>query len=733
MGRKNRSRDAARQATAADSAVATVRKSAATPAPSAPLVKTQTLLWKRNLIVAAGLGALMLLVYSNSFRAGFPLDNAWLIKTDPRVHAATRVNVGLIWNDTYWWPESASNLYRPLTTLSYLFNYAVLGNGTNPTGYHVINFLLHWLNTFLVYLLALRLLRREWPAIFAAALWAAHPLLTESVTNIIGRADLLACLAILGGLLMYLRSTESTGWRRFAWLAGVAALTAIGIFSKESAVAVMGVIVLYELTWWKEKKNLRALLYGCAAAGLPILLMLAKRWAVLAASGPDVPFYLDNPISGASFLAGRLTAISVIGKYLWLLVWPLKLSADYSYNQIPIVTGTMREWISCGAALLVVIGTVALYKKSRVAFFFAGFAVITFVPVANILFPIGTIMAERLVYAPSIGFAGCMVMLFYWLAARIGQPAFAPAVLCVIIVAFAVRTWERNFAWRDDVSLWRASLAAAPNSYKTHGAYAYALDAADPNHPYLEEQISEAEKSLAILSSLPDAMSTSDAYSDMGRFLEEKGDTLRRIGPDGRVVSTPESTAEYKKSLEMLLHGVAIDRIYSAEREQAELKSGKPRSEIAPSGQLELYDRLAWTYLRLGDSADAYKASLHAQVLSPNRTDTYVVMAEALATSNQQEDAAVALLEGLLYSGDRKLVPMLQEVYRRGIDPTGCAFVQTANGPFLNNNCAPVHRDICKAYVELREVSLRAGVKSLADSAAAKATQLFGCPADEPK
>lgn len=103
---------------------------------------------------------------------------------------------------TYWWPYGESGLYRPFTTLTCLFNYAILGNVDRPGGYHWINLFLHAGNVLLLYLLARRLIREYGPSVFLAALWAVHPVLTESVTNIVGRADLLAGLALLGGFWM---------------------------------------------------------------------------------------------------------------------------------------------------------------------------------------------------------------------------------------------------------------------------------------------------------------------------------------------------------------------------------------------------------------------------------------------------------------------------------------------------------------------------------------------------
>ena len=125
-------------------------------------------------------------------------------------------------------------------------------------------------------------MRKLWPAVFVAAIWAVHPVLTESVTNMVGRADLLAGMALLSGFWMYLKSAETQGWRRWAWLAGLMAVTTVGVFSKESAVTILGVIALYELTWWKERRRGRALLLGCLAVWPALEAMWYVRSAVFA-------------------------------------------------------------------------------------------------------------------------------------------------------------------------------------------------------------------------------------------------------------------------------------------------------------------------------------------------------------------------------------------------------------------------------------------------------------------
>ena len=207
------------------------------PVSPAPPSRPDARDWTRHdFLAAAAMAVVTLAAYSNSFSTGFALDNQTLILEDTRIQSASAANIALIVRHTYWWPNGESGLYRPLTTLSYLFNYAILGSGNHAAGYHWINFFLHLGNVLLVFALVRRLITgrgRAWQtAFFVAALWAVHPVLTESVTNIVGRADLLAAFAVLSGFLMYLKSRETTGWRRGAWLAGLAATTAIGVFCR---------------------------------------------------------------------------------------------------------------------------------------------------------------------------------------------------------------------------------------------------------------------------------------------------------------------------------------------------------------------------------------------------------------------------------------------------------------------------------------------------------------------
>ena len=113
---------------------------------------------------------------------------------------------------------------------------------------------------------------------------------------------------------------------------------------------------------------------------------------------------------GAGFWTARLTAVKVIGKYLWLLLWPSRLSCDYSYNQIPLFTwGDWKALAAVAACVALAAVAIVCYRRSKPVFFFIAFFFAALAPTSNLAILIGTIMAERFLYLPSIGFAGCLV------------------------------------------------------------------------------------------------------------------------------------------------------------------------------------------------------------------------------------------------------------------------------------------------------------------------------------
>ena len=333
------------------------------PRPAAPQAAIQSVAggfvgtWQRHGWRVLALWVLVFAAYSNSFTADLVFDSAPVIGQDPRIREVSVQNVQSILTGQYWYINATAGLYRPVTTLSYLVNYAVLGGGTRSAGYHWVNFALHAVNVALVYALGVIIFRGAGPALALGAIWSVHPVLTESVTNIVGRADLLATFGVLAGLLCYVRAAAVGGRRRLAWLAALVTGQTLGLFSKESAAVLPGLMLLYDLVW-PERSTWHRRAPAYAALMLPFAAFFYLRGGFHTHMLVE---FTENPMVSASFWTSRLTAVKVIGKSLWLFLWPADLSADYSYNAVPLF-GWTASWEDVEAlfGLAVCLGALAL-------------------------------------------------------------------------------------------------------------------------------------------------------------------------------------------------------------------------------------------------------------------------------------------------------------------------------------------------------------------------------------
>lgn len=656
-----------------------------------------------------GLCVLPLLAYANSFDGGLVLDSKQLILSDPRVKALRAENLGLILRHSYWWPYGESGLYRPVTTLTYLFNYAVLGNGPAPFGYHAVNLALHLLNCALVFLVFQRLLNRR-IAFMTAAVWSVLPLSVEAVTNIPGRADLLAAASVLAGILAYARSRDATGGRRAAYLALVGLAGVLGNFSKESAVVLLPILLLLEWTLWRSAGSLRASWRAVAALAPALLLMLLTRaWVFAGTVAPEFA-YVDNPIAHADFWTGRLTALQVAWRYLALVVWPWRLSNDYSYPQIPLAENTLFNW---SLVLLALAGCgVAAWRSRRRgdALFAAGFAVIAFLPIANLLFATGTIMAERLLYLPSLGLVALFVLLLTRGLER--QTAVIAVLSAAVVLGFGVRTYARNRDWRSDVVLWQSAVAAVPNSAKAHRGLAEAIYDADPEKARLDLAIAHAERSVSLLEGLEDRFNAFQDHRQAAAYHLDRANLQR-----GRGASEPEAQRSLHRARQLLDRSLAIFEAGAA-----------GRTDVNHAARADVYRLRAAADLGLADYAAAARTARQSIGLAPMHPLAYQLEAEALLRLDRFDEAAVSLGTGALVTGDQQLGTALIDLYRSASDPGGCAVVTIANAPALNPKCPVVRTHVCDAARAARGLLRQAGSDRL--GSLPRVTGAFGCPSD---
>jgi tetratricopeptide (TPR) repeat protein len=689
-----------------------------------PMVKSPAM--KRALWLSAVIG-LAFCAYSNSFRAPFLLDNDPIILKDARIRAVTSDHAQRILHEEYW-PLGMSGLYRPLTTFSYMFNYTVLGNGADPWGYHWLNFGLHAVNIGLVYLLGLVIFEQMPAALFLAALWGIHPVLTESVTNIVGRADLLGALGVLAALCAHRQALDATGGRKAAWLAVMALAVTVGIFSKESTVVVVAVIAIYDLTFGRAA-SWKARIPSYLAVAAPCLVFLYVRAPVLSGV-PSIAFpFGDNPLMGAGFWTARMTAVKVIGRYLALLAWPARLSFDYSFNENPLFGWgfgweDMKAIFSLLLCLGGVIAAIFCWRRRKPVCFAIAFFFATLSPTSNLVIRIGSIMAERFLYLPSVGFAVLAVYLAQRLARRVAERGLpyrsaVPVALGVLLLGLAARTYARNDDWGDQGRFWRSAVEAAPGSYKTNLAAANNAVILTPQD--WDRALAQVGRALAILDPLPDLRNTGDAYRQAGVFYRNLGIRLAASNPGGRDAAGSEYW--YRKSLDALLRSEKIELAQDEVNRAENARRGKPGLTFVPSA---LYLHLGRTYQKLGDPAHALAALERGRALESD-PDLLEELASAYGAVGDTRSAAMALVEALAVDSSRmQLMSKLVELYS-AIDPSGCAVSREGGTLGLNVDCPLVHGDICTASRNVAATYLRTWQQEHAAAIRRTAIQELGC------
>jgi tetratricopeptide (TPR) repeat protein len=416
---------------------------------------------------------------------------------------------------------------------------------------------------------------------------------------------------------------------------------------------------------------------------------------------------------GAGFWTARLTAIKVIGKYLWLLIWPGRLSCDYSYNQIPLFTwGDWKTLAAVAACAALAAVAIVCYRRSKPVFFCIAFFFAALAPTSNVAILIGTIMAERFLYLPSIGFAGCLVWAVYTVCTRF--PKAAPVVLALVAVAFAARTYTRNFDWFDDQSLWSSAAQACPASYKTHNSLATTLIAV--KGPGLDTAVGEADRSLAILDALPDQQNISAVYANAGLCYRMKGDSL----------APPGGGTWYQKSLDALLRGERIDAVYNQEIRRENAARGK---RISRSGWVPLYLELGRTYLRVAEPRKALEALAFGRTLRPD-PEFFAEMSAAYRAMGDPQQAAISLIEGLAVdSANTQFASELVTLYQQ-TEPQSCALGNVAGSVSLNLDCPLVHSQLCTASRNVALLYRQLGRGAAAASTVRSAVNDLKCPAE---
>ncbi|KAL0963006.1 hypothetical protein UPYG_G00348290 [Umbra pygmaea] len=524
-------------------------------------------------------GALALVLYLNTLNADFCYDDSRAIKTNQDLLPETPW-INILYDD-FWGTllthSGSHKSYRPLCTLSFRLNYAL--DGLRPWGYHLINVGLHGAVTSLFATLCRPLLGGGMWSLLAGLLFASHPVHTEAVAGVVGRADVGAALLFLLSLLCYARHCAARGpaardcqtrgcgrpsARMWLWLLGSLGCAASSMLWKEQGVTVLAVSAAYDLFIFQRlrfrqavvvlfgKKKNTSVLFSLSMLASWGLLLLAARLYWMGNKPPNFS-NSDNPAADSPHVLTRtLTFFYLPAANCWLLLCPDQLSFDWSMDALPLVW-TFADWRNLqtvafygGFTLLAWFGLhrssgldskaketngksqipngkpytnghsynlldgnhdnhdtnsepgtprtngktflngngftkpphcnpgtgpqspvspSTLPSSENVVVFALGLLALPFLPATNLFFYVGFVIAERVLYIPSMGF--CLLVAVgaraLYIRLRTRGPRVMMLGLCAgLVLLCSIKTVLRNQDWSNEEMLYKSGISVNP-------------------------------------------------------------------------------------------------------------------------------------------------------------------------------------------------------------------------------------------------------------------------------
>ena len=623
-----------------------------------------------------------LAVYANSLTNNFTnWDDPTLVVENVSIRSLDFNNLLSIFT-----PKSG-HTYQPVRVLSYAIDYYIWE--LNPIGYHLANTLLHILSAIILYLLLTNVLNQirgdnsrdtnGTIALFAALLFAIHPVNVEAVAWIASRKYVLLAFFYFLSFYLYAKSSAKEQHGSLPYLLSI--LTCIlALLSSPFAITLPGLLILYDYCRFRDifpwKKIKKRLLYY-----IPYILLTLIQVIILAnvlSTGPDPTVkqhYLDNP------LYTFFTMFRVLYDYTKNILFPFWLNNRY-VDHISTSFFEYKIIISfCVIILLVTLLFIQIKKGEKLAFFCIGWFFITWLPVSNII-PISTTMADRYLYLPGVGLFLGFSLLVHKVLARFFTNIFLPIMIAslVLILSFSFLTIQRNKVWASSISLWEDSLSKAPNSPIAHKNLADALEERGRRDEAIEHYLealhlkpdyAQAHNnfglSLAVQGKYEEAIDHyhqalrikneyASAHNNLALALLQTGKVEEAAGHLYAAVRLKPDWAEAHSNLGNVLF--TQGRLNEAVSEYMEALRFKPN-------QAGIHHNLAMALSRLGKIEEAIEHYSEVVRLQPNSASAHNDLGVALASTGNLQGAIEHYTEAL----------EIQPEYAEAHNNMGVAFV----------------------------------------------------------
>lgn len=453
--------------------------------------------------------------------------------------------------------------------------------GLAPWRSHLTNILLHAFAVLLVYYFLYQLLTARW-AFFSSLLFAVHPIHTDAVSWIVARSYILFSIFILISLLLYVRSTQGKAIRKSFYFFSL--LNYLLAFESRWAEPVFFpiLLIIYNLSFRSLREKWKTTLPYFFIAGIYPLLMLKviQNRVVETSTGPTGQLELNNPL---------LHVPVALFTYLKLFLAPL----DLTFYHEDLGSGPLIYILSILTVITLIASLIYFYRKNKILFFFLSLFLLSLIHTFSPL-KIAWAIAERYVYLGSIGLSVIFTYAFIYLTKNKRLKTTLFIIFINFLVLYSARTITRNLDWKNEDSLWLATIKTSPTSSKAlNNIGDYYGRHGDPQKSF---------------ESFVKATQINPTYSDA---WHNAGNVLLQNGKYEQSIPYFEKSVQFNPNL------------------------------------IEGYNNLAIAYSKLGNGEKAHELIEKSLATNPDAIKTYNALAQIEYESGDIEKSKEAILRGL--------------------------------------------------------------------------------------
>jgi len=384
-------------------------------------------------------------LYGTTLGHGFHYDDFHSVVHNPHIRSLSNVP-DFFTDPTTFSVDPKQAMFRPLLLISYALNYA--WDGDNPVGYHLVNVLLHGVNSILVFLFISFIAEDRRLGWWTALFFAATPLNSEAVNYVSSRSELLMAVFYLCTCLCYVKYGK-TGKR--AWLAVAVSMGGLALLTKAVAVTLVGALPLcdwYVGGWRQVAKRWKGYLIF---VGISLVYLLISRQLVGKALGAPV----------RSLYTQAWTQVKAAIYYLKLSIMPMQLSVEHQFFP----SRNPGEGAVIGGCLLLASLLFILFRsREKLLKMASSWGAMLLAPTAIV--PLIVLVNEHRLYLAGLSLS----LVLAWGMGRIARNRRGVAwyLVGVYTMILACISFQRSWVWADELSLWQDAASKGPQMLKPH-------------------------------------------------------------------------------------------------------------------------------------------------------------------------------------------------------------------------------------------------------------------------